>query len=221
MEAKVYFAIFYVFLKVGCYAQAPSDLDIFINAYLQKDTVFFVDTLIVKQQSLKEDRVAFNKIRSKKILTFRKDTSETIVFLAQDGNLFFIKPSKATVTITQRLSMVQIDSFGSRMFPSDIMKVNIDQDKNEELLLKYTEAGEPPALFKIAILSLDEEAKFLTETEPLFPFPSYNPFIEPKSVQIRKDKIVIPYCLGCESGREGKEAEGVITYNRGSYVFKK
>lgn len=219
MKTIVILSVILIGVVTDTLAQANN---IIINAYLYDDTVLFVDTLVIEQQRLKEDKTFFNEIKPKKTLIFETDSVKTVVFLAQDGNLFFIDSSDGAAIVSQKLSMTQIDSFGNYMYPNDIMKVNLEHDENEELLLKYTEAGEPPALFKLSILNLDgEQAKVLVETEPLFPFPSYNPFVKPKDVQIQKSRITIPYCVGCESGKEGKEAEGVMTYEKGTYVFKK
>lgn len=218
MKVFVFLSVFFISSSTCVLGQANR---LFVNSYLHQDTIFFVDTLVRKQQRLKEDKVSFHEIKPKKALTFKGDSLEKTVLLAEDNNLFFINSLKADITIIHKLSAIQIDSFGSRMFPDDITKVNLNQDETEELLLRYTEATEPPALFKLAVIKLGiEQIEVLAETRPLFPFPSYNPFVKPKDINVEKSKITVPYCVGCESGKEGKEAEGTIRYKDGTYVFE-
>ena len=218
MKAFVILSIFFISSTTCVVGQADR---IFINSYLYQDTVFFVDTLVREQQRLKEDKVSFHKIKPKEVLTFEVDSLKKIVLLAEDKNLFFINSFKTDITIVHKLSAIQIDSFGSRMFPDNIAKVNLNQDETEELLLCYTEAEEPPALFKVAIIKLGiEQLEVLVETKPLFPFPSYNPFVKPKDIRVEKSEIIVPHCVGCESGKEGEEAEGIIRYKDGIYVFE-
>ena len=194
---------------------------LFINTYLYEGTTFFVDTIKREQRRLKEDEVSFHKIKPEKVLAFKVDTLQKVVLLAEDKNLFFIEASGANIAVIHKLSAIQIDSFGSRMFPDDITKIDLNQDGTEELLLRYKEAEEPPALFKLVIMSLGAgQLEVLAETEPLFPFPSYNPFVKPKDVTVKKSKLTIPYCVGCESGKEGKEATGIIEYRDSTYVFE-
>ena len=157
-------------------------------------------------------------------LTFENDSSalERVAFLAEDRSFFFVELLEEKVVTVHKLPPVQIDSFGSLMFPDDIMKVNLDQDGDEELLLWYTEAEEPPALFKLAIfepLSKGKNLELLIETPPLFPYPSYDPFTPPKSIVIKKNMITIPHCTGCESGREGTEEKAFLKYKNSTYSF--
>ena len=110
------------------------------------------------------------------------------------------------------------------MFPANILEVDLDQDRRPELLLEYKEAGEASVLFKLALFKpnfTDKTLELLFETDPLFPFPSYSPFVKPKPLRVEDDRVVVPYCVGCEAGEEGQEATGVLRYTESGYTFER
>ncbi|QKG80883.1 hypothetical protein [Tenuifilum thalassicum] len=141
------------------------------------------------------------KITCKKLISLKHEDKTYISCLGSDMSLHFLQLSSDTNLIKTIIEL----NYGedASYYPIDVYTFEAEKG-SKDIVVKFVEGEGPVYLIKIYRWDFSKNTiSDIYTSQFYFSYPSWNPFAKKEEIRIEKGYIVIPYCLGCQSGEDG------------------
>ncbi len=204
-----------------CFINAYSQFSVtHTNIYLLNGERLF--SYSWEQNSKRKEQKFVNTISCLDLLIQKQQSAKRISYLGKDWSLHFVELDTISMDTNLILSNRYIENeYGKKFFPQEMYTFN-PVDGVSDILVVFFE-GEGP-IYKVLVYRWKEDRIIdVFSTKEYFSYPSWNPFVERKKITVNDNGILMPYCEGCHSGKDGalKWAEIIYDKEKDEYLLKK
>lgn len=212
---KTFFILIFAFFLQYSFSQIKQ-----INRYEYgyNETVLFEDLDTIIRKKLNKDTTIVYQIEPIKV-HYMDENKDRFIYLGNNYKLFFISSRDNIPYILKKVTEIIKDVNGNKLFPRDFLVNDLNKDGCNEVIVKFIDPEGP--VFRIIVFSwIDNNVQMVCESDNLFKYPSWNPLIEEKSIEVSNNQITIPYCIGCQSGSDGREGQLLLFFDFQEKTYK-
>lgn len=189
-------------------------VDKHIKRYLYNNEILFEDTWDRGKQNTKETSYYIDTLSYIDTCVFNVNDKRLLVYLGENWSLHFLVLESNKTRLLKSIRNLQ-ESKQIFYFPKKILCEELTGDMIPEIISVFHEPEGP--IFKVLIFQWDKNKDILKkvfESEPYFSYPSWNPTIKKKEIELTEKGILIPYCEGCYTGEDGTLKKALLYFSK-------
>ncbi|HQN92922.1 MAG TPA: hypothetical protein PLQ09_02305 [Prolixibacteraceae bacterium] len=192
-------------------------LDVYSQEHILNTNIYRLDSLncfnVSWETDKKNKKEIIDTIDILKVVTYKDGNTEHYSCLAEDNSIHFLNFAGGKYGLIKSFMFLK-QGDGYLMFPKEIFSL----ERGDVLVVSNEPEG---PIFNLSVFKwVNDSIENIFVSKDYFSYPSWNPFIKKEKVRLEKQNVLIPYCDGCQSGKDGTLKQNILIFNEGKRKYE-